>query len=127
MIRFPPRKILVPLDGSEGAYTAWEQAQFFARIFRSRVQGLHVPVWALGTEPWAGEPMIQSFDMARDIAERVGKENVVTFAGTTAERVARTCPAPVLTLPMTLPAASAAGESLPARALREALRRAAPA
>ena len=45
MLRFPPKKILVPLDFSENSVTAWKQAAALAERFGARVEGLYVQEW----------------------------------------------------------------------------------
>lgn len=43
--RFPPKKILVPLDFSETSVAAWEQAAALAGRFDATVTGLYVQEW----------------------------------------------------------------------------------
>lgn len=45
MPRFPPKKILVPLDFSDSSVTAWKQAALLAERFGARVEGLYVQEW----------------------------------------------------------------------------------
>lgn len=42
MLRFPPKKILVPFDFSDISLSAWEQAQILARRFDSAVEAVYV-------------------------------------------------------------------------------------
>lgn len=57
--KFPPQKILVPLDLSEASVAAWKQAVALARPWGAKVEGLYVQEWlhsamGLGT----GEPYL---------------------------------------------------------------------
>lgn len=42
MMRFPPRKILVPLDDTEASAAAWRQAEILCRRFGAGMEGVYV-------------------------------------------------------------------------------------
>lgn len=75
-LRFPPKKILVPLDLSETSAAAWKQAAALAKTWGAKVEGLYVQEWlhsamGLGT----GEPYLtaQAGRAAlRDLRRRLG-------------------------------------------------------
>lgn len=93
MIHFPPRKILVPMDGSESSFIAWEQAQHFTSAFGARAQALHVQSWkyeAMGL--WSADAMAtaeSSLEMVSLLRARLGSESVVSFAGEPVDAIAR--------------------------------------
>lgn len=93
MIHFPPRKILVPMDGSESSFIAWEQAQHFTSAFGARTQAMHVQSWKHeGLGLWSADAMATaecSLDMITLLRSRLGEENVVSFAGEPVDAIAR--------------------------------------
>lgn len=59
MLRFPPKRILVPFDFSEVSLASWRQAQQFSRRFGARVEALYVEEWVPTGElfqPWRLTP-----------------------------------------------------------------------
>lgn len=58
--RFPPKKIIVPLDVSDASLVGWKQAQNLAKIFGSEIQGLYVQQWLYYA---MDEPYFRSIEM----------------------------------------------------------------
>lgn len=52
--RFPPKRILVPLDAHDASLYAWKQAQALAKRLGARVQGLYAQDWSFSarTQPY---------------------------------------------------------------------------
>ncbi|MBI4423605.1 MAG: universal stress protein [Elusimicrobia bacterium] len=77
MIRFPPRRILVPMGASPESAAAWEQGRILRRQSGAQLEVLHVRPWQpasgelMGAEVWA----LQAEEAAmRWIHERTGAE-----------------------------------------------------
>ncbi len=90
VFRFPPRRILVPLDVGEGSLTGWKQAQAAGRWFGASVEAVHVQPWMSVTYALAGAggvpaPYLSQEALRSSLEElqgRLGPEAVInTFAG----------------------------------------------
>lgn len=82
MLRFPPRRILVPFDFSKASLEAWRQAQWLARRFGSRVEALYVEEWVPTGElfqPWRLTPALrlQRRDRVRSRIGRLARVHVL--------------------------------------------------
>lgn len=64
--RWPPRRILVPLDASPESLAGWRQAQDLVSRFGAKAEGLVVQPWNLA---FAGYPIIEP-EMAVELAQR---------------------------------------------------------
>ncbi|MBI5629892.1 MAG: universal stress protein [Elusimicrobia bacterium] len=81
-LRFPPKRILVPLDLSDVSMAAWQQAVALARKFGAKVDGLYVQPWlysALGVYSPASIPEPKATASAsqtalRELRSRLGQE-----------------------------------------------------
>src|SRR5579885_3488219 len=88
--RFPPKKILVPVDLTESSAAAWSQAKGLAARFGSRLDGLYIQPWlhsALGLGP--GDPNLTAQAEKRALEllrERFGPE-VAVAAGPVEETI----------------------------------------
>ncbi len=82
--RFPPTKILVPLDLSEASAAAWSEASWLSRRFAAPVDGLYIQPWlhsALGLGP--GDPDLTAAAERSALAllrQRYGREIPVAAA-----------------------------------------------
>lgn len=82
MLRFPPKRILVPFDFSEVSLAAWRQAQLLSRRFGARVEALYVEEWVPTGElfqPWRLTPRrrAQMRDRVRSKIGRLARVHVL--------------------------------------------------
>lgn len=81
MLRFPPKKIMVPMDLSDVALTGWKLAKNIGDKLSAKVEAIYVQEWvyaALGRG--AGDPYV-TVDTSRralsEIHERIGEKTVL--------------------------------------------------
>lgn len=84
MIRFPPKRILVPFDLSVLSETAWRQAVALARRFEAQLEVVYVRDWTFAAELTPLPPPELSSEAKADLLARirgtVGMSSKITLA-----------------------------------------------